>query len=128
MTEKWDQNHTLLAELTECENHVWDALVDGDRHADEAALGERFLGVYPDGFAGKTQHVQQLSNGSTMHSYTLSDIRVLTLGTDHAVLSYRAEFCRRNQNKLEGMYVSSIWERVDGGWINIFSQDTPSEN
>jgi hypothetical protein len=25
----------------------------------------------------------------------------------------------------EDMLVTSIWERRNGGWINIFSQDTP---
>ncbi|NOR61674.1 MAG: DUF4440 domain-containing protein [Rhodobacteraceae bacterium] len=128
MAEDWQQKSALQAELTKCEERVWNALVTGDQHADEAALDERFLGVYPDGFAKKSAHVQQLADGPTVQSYTLSDLRVLTLGDDHAVLSYRADFQRRTQAKPEAMYVSSIWQRLAGGWVNVFSQDTPAKH
>ncbi|WP_108813950.1 nuclear transport factor 2 family protein [Loktanella sp. Alg231-35] len=124
-SERGDED-TLLAALTRCETDVWDALVIGNMRADDAALDDGFLGVYSDGFAGKADHVQQLADGPTIQSFQLFDLRVLALGPDHAVLSYRAAYLRVHHSEPEAMYVSSIWRRKGQGWINVFSQDTPA--
>jgi hypothetical protein len=115
----------LLTEMEECETNVWEALLRGDMEADQAALHTRFLGVYPDGFASRSEHVQQLENGPTISSYKISEQKVLQLGRDLALFSYRADFTKPGHNESEVAYVSSIWERHDTGWLNIFSQDTP---
>ena len=126
MTDPGSQTTTaLLAALTACETAVWDALVRGDAAADAAALAGDFLGVYSDGFARKSDHVGQLANGPTVQSYTLSQCTARALGPVHALLCYRAQFLRPGQDTAEAMYVSSVWQRTDAGWINIFSQDTP---
>lgn len=119
-------NADLLAELTACETGVWDALVAGDMAADAAALDDGFLGVYPDGFSGKAAHAEQLAGGPTVVRYQLSDLRVMPLGPDHAVLCYLANYLRPGQSEPDAMYVSSIWKRLGAGWINVFSQDTPA--
>ncbi|MBR2657351.1 MAG: nuclear transport factor 2 family protein [Loktanella sp.] len=124
MTISQEHDDQLLVELCACEVSVWDALTRGDRQADDGALADIFLGVYSDGFAGKCDHVQQLGSGATMQSYRLSMHRVMALGAEHAVLSYRVDFLRAGKADPEAMYVSSIWQRRAGGWINIFSQDT----
>lgn len=116
----------LLAEISTCERLVWDALVTGDATADERLLSAQFLGVYPDGFAGKADHSGQLDNGPTIASYDLQDLRLLTLGPDHALLSYLAVYQRVDAKTPEQMYVSSVWERHGEGWVNLFSQDTPA--
>lgn len=115
---------TLLEALTAYETAVWDALVSGDRAADEAMLADTFLGVYSDGFVDKSDHVSQLNDGPTIADFALSDLKVQTLGADHGVLSYRADFTRIGSVVPEVMYVSSIWERRKDGWINVCSQDT----
>ena len=116
----------LLADLKACETGVWQALVDGDAKADAAALHSSFLVVYSDGFATKADHVQQLDAGPTIARFELADCRVMPLGSDHAVLSYKAVFRRPGRSADEAMYVSSIWQRHAAGWINVFSQDTPA--
>ena len=40
-------NERLLAEIAQCEQAVWDALVTGDVTADLAALDDAFLGYIP---------------------------------------------------------------------------------
>ncbi|MDN5788116.1 nuclear transport factor 2 family protein [Pseudorhodobacter sp.] len=117
----------LLISLVECETRVWEALVAGDQVADAAALHPAFLGVYADGFARKSDHVAQLGQGPTVQSYQLTDCRVMELGTDHALLSYRADFLRCGQSVPETMFVSSIWKRRARDWVNVFSQDTVAE-
>ena len=116
----------LLAELKDCETRVWEALVHGDKIADANALHADFLGVYSDGFAEKSDHVQQLEDGPTIESFALSECRILPLCNDCAVFSYRADFLKKTKTTTETMYVSSIWKRNDEGWINLFSQDTPA--
>nr|WP_298436889.1 nuclear transport factor 2 family protein [uncultured Jannaschia sp.] len=107
------------------ERGVWNALVAGDAAADRAALDPAFLGIYPDGPAGRDGHVGQLADGPTVAAYALTEARVVPLGGDVALLTYRATFARPGAAS-EAMWVSSIWRRVGGGWINIFSQDTPA--
>lgn len=114
----------LQADLIAHERRVWDALVAGDADADAQLLDDSFLGIYPDGFATKADHMAQLANGPSIARYALSDLRSRSLGAQHAVLSYRADFTRTGQTEGEAMYVTSIWEQWCGGWINILSQDT----
>lgn len=45
--------------------------------------------------------------------------------TELALLAYRADFRRKGAIRDEAYYVSSIWRRQGGAWINLFSQDTP---
>ena len=117
----------LLKDLLQAETAVWDALVKGDSQADADALSDDFLGVYPDGFSGKAAHVEQVSDGATVTRFDLSEVQARALGPDHGLLCYRADYLRPGRTETEAMYVSSIWERTETGWINIFSQDTPAD-
>lgn len=116
----------LLSEILDQETRVWQALVDGDAEADQAALHVDFLGVYPSGFATRADHCDQLRQGPTVFSFELTEARVLQLGGDHVCLSYLARYQRPGAAKADAMYVSSIWQRQGEGWLNLFSQDTPT--
>jgi hypothetical protein len=116
---------TLLEQVLAMERAVWEALVAGDAVADGALLAPGFLGVYPTGFAGRSDHVAQLAAGPTVRDYRLSAARVLPLGPDHALLAYRADYRRAGADRTETMFVASVWERTLQGWVNLFSQDTP---
>lgn len=119
-----NEQSELLEELQMCETRIWEALVDGDMQADAEKLHSDFLGVCSAGFADKFDHIQQLEDGPVVKHFFLSDCRVLPLGHDYAVLSYRAEIQWIAKTATETMYVSSIWQRNERGWINVFSQDT----
>lgn len=114
----------MLDTILGLERRVWHALVTGDAAADAALLSETFLGVYPDGFAGRSDHTGQLAHGPTVQEFNLHDTHLRHLGDDHMLLSYRAEFRRVGRDPPETMYITSIWQRGGTGWINIFSQDT----
>ena len=119
-------NDRLRDTLLACETSVWEALVSGDASADGTALAEDFLGVYPDGFSGKADHVAQLAAGPSVQRYRLSDVRIVPLGPDHAAIVYCADFVGLGKKEASRMYVTSIWRAEDGRWINIHSQDTPA--
>ena len=113
-------------EIISLERQVWEALVQGDAAADRALLHPNFIGVYSDGFADRDGHTGQLSDGPTVRTYELSDIEVKSLGADHALICYCAEFQRVRHDATELMYVSSIWRKGPAGWVNVYSQDTPA--
>ena len=110
------------------EKKVWSALASGDIATDTRLLADNFLGVYRSGFAEKADHTNQLRAGPTVAHYELSEAQIQVLSQEIVLLSYCAQWVRYNDNDLggkESMYVTSIWQRIDGAWKNVFSQDTP---
>jgi uncharacterized protein DUF4440 len=106
---------------------VWQALVDGDAEADGRLLADDFVGVYPTGFAGREEHVAQLAAGPTVRTFELSHARMLAVSDASMLLSYRAVYERVGEaTEPESMFVTSLWCRRDGQWLNVFSQDTPA--
>ncbi len=110
---------------------VWDALVEGDAETDVELLSEDFLGIYPTGFASRSDHVEQLADGPSVSEYALFEPRTFDVSDRAVMLSYRAEFQRSSGvgiGRREVMYVSSLWCQQGGRWINVFSQDTPANS
>ena len=113
-----------IDEILALETAVWQALCDGDPTADAALLADDFLGVYPSGFARAGDHAGQLEDGATVADFRIDTPMLMVLSDDHVVLAYDATY-RRPGGSEEKMYVSSIWSRRNGRWLNVFSQDTP---
>ena len=108
------------------ERDVWEALVAGDAEADRGLLADDFVGVYPTGFAGRDEHAGQLAGGPTVATYSIDRTVLIPITGDAALVAYEARFRRTADADLETMYVSSLWCRRDGRWVNTFSQDTPT--
>ncbi|MFK7803398.1 MAG: DUF4440 domain-containing protein [Anaerolineae bacterium] len=120
----------LLDTVLQLEHQVWTALAEGDVTADERLLADDFLGVYPSGFAKKTEHSGQLDSGPSIAHYEILDPQIQELSEQVVLLAYLANYVRINsgvEDKLKSMYVTSIWRQTNGVWQNIFSQDTPAE-
>jgi len=119
--------HPDIGFFVALERRVWQALTEGDSHADAELLDARFLGIYASGFASREDHAAQLAHGPTVASFSIHEPRLLTLATDVVMLSYRASFSRPGEVKaglVQTMYISSIWRQRDAFWLNVFSQDT----
>jgi hypothetical protein len=120
-----------LAFFVELERQVWEALLSGDAEADARALSADFLGVYDTGLSDRAEHAAQLAHGPLIVDYLIDRERLLPLAADTALLAYRARFRRHGEDRrapVHTMFVSSIWQRRDGGWVNVFSQDTPERD
>lgn len=117
----------LLEELLAQEHRVWAALQHGDAAADLALLAPGFLGLYPSGYADRSDHAAQLAAGPSVAQYSVEDARVLPLRDGLAMLTYLVTYARPGPERRERMWVSSLWERQAGSWVNLFSQDTPCE-
>jgi hypothetical protein len=117
------------AQFLALESKVWDALATGDMAADDRLLTDDFLGVYKTGFADRAEHVSQLRSGPTVLRYELSQPRIMTLSQDLVLLAYRADWVPNDaaENRVETMYITSIWRREGDAWRNVFSQDTPAD-
>jgi len=115
--------------FVELETRVWSALVAGDIAGDENLLADDFLGVYNSGMAGKAEHAGQLKDGPTVETYSLSDAKIQVLAEGVVLLAYLARWTRAKKdgvNQREAMYITSIWRKTNGAWLNVFSQDTPA--
>lgn len=118
-------NTEMIEKFVALETGVWEALVSGDGVADTALLSEDFLGVYETGFSNRTGHAAMLDNGSIVLKYRFEDARLRVVGDKAALLSYLACYTKPvDPAKEERMYVSSLWQEIDGQWINTISQDT----
>ncbi len=107
------------------ELQVWEALKNGDPEADAALLAEHFVGVYETGVSDKEAHCNQLRNGPIVTSYEILQPSLLKVSSDAYMLSYLAKWTAPGSSKLQKMFVSSLWQKIDGEWKNTFSQDTP---
>ncbi|MEO7369224.1 MAG: nuclear transport factor 2 family protein [Ilumatobacteraceae bacterium] len=114
-----------IEQFIELEKQVWEALRRGDAAEDTRLLSEDFLGVYPSGFSDRSGHAAQLSNGPTVVDYGLSEARLLVVSDNDVMLAYRADWhgVGADDGPPESMYVSSLWSRRAGRWVNVFSQD-----
>ena len=113
--------HCFLA----LEEQVWQAQVAGDAAAERELLPEDFLGVTTDGFMDLERHLAQLDDGPITAQYALSKARLLRLGEDAVLLSYRADARAPGAEAEETFFISSLWQRREGRWWNTVSQDTP---
>ncbi len=118
----------LLEQLLAAETTVWEALRTSDAAADRAALADDFLGVSPAGFSGPAEHAAALTAGPAVSRYRLEEARAMALGEEYGLIAYRADYQRPGGTAEESMYVASVWRRRDGGWANVFSQDTKASD
>ena len=117
-----------MDELVALESKVWDALRTGDASADLESRAEAFLGVYPSGFADRSDHADQLADGPTIAEFEIVCPHVVVLSGNDVLFAYRANFRRPGPaSPRESMFVSSVWSQRAGHWVNVFSQDTPVE-
>ena len=107
------------------EEQVWQAQVSGDAAAEREVLPADFLGVTGGGFADLERHLDELADGPITARYALSQARLLRLGEDAVLLSYRADARAPGAVHEERFYISALWQRREGRWWNTFSQDTP---
>lgn len=81
-----------IEDFLRLEAKVWQALADGDPEEDARLLSDDFLGVYPTGFADRSDHTAQLVDGPTIATFALHDARLVSISESAAILSYRADY------------------------------------
>lgn len=112
------------------------ALIDLERrfwHGDAAFYDERLTAdavmVFPPptGMLDRDAIVDALGGGDRWRSVAVSDDRVVEVGSDVALLVYRADAVRADDEGDYAAYVSSTYIREDGTWRLAAHQQTPIE-
>ena len=109
------------------ETAMWTSLVEGDGAAADGLLSSDYLGVYTTGFSDRADYIAALANGPIAASFEISESRIFVVSDTAVMYSYRADFKSRQDGPTEVMYISSLWCKREGRWVNVFSQDTPGE-
>ncbi len=111
----------------EKEKEVWEALKHKDKAAANRLLADDFVGMYDFGFFNKSEWVKQIDDQYTVDDYTIMNPKVLHPSPTTALLLYTStckgtgewsEFCSHASR------ISDLWVERDGGWLDLFSQDT----
>jgi RNA polymerase sigma factor (sigma-70 family) len=117
---------TLLA----LEKRAWEAAKNKDVATLRKTCASDFLAVYSDGTRLTLDEYCKALSLIDLKKYSLSDVRLLSLGPDAAVLIYQADTHSvvLGATLKERTQMSSIWVRRDGEWRNVFAQETPIED
>ena len=114
-------------ELLDLEREAWKALsTDGETAAAfyERVLAERVIVLLPGGMViDDRSAVVDSMRGAPWSTYELSDERVLSLGEDAAVVTYRVA-ARRGEMDYAAL-LNSTYVRSDGRWQLAVHQQTP---
>lgn len=117
----------LRDELTAIEEAAWRALsTSGDAAAEYYTdrLASDVLILLPGGMViADRDRVIASMQGEPWSSFHLSDVRVLPVGDDGAVLAYRVD-ARRGEQEYDAL-LTSTYRREDGEWRLAVHQQTP---
>jgi hypothetical protein len=117
---------TITDELISLEREAWAALATEGAAGPfyEALLADDVLMLLPGGLViDDPATVVESMAGAPWDDYTLRDERVLPLGEDAALVSYRAA-ARRGGQDYEALFAST-YVREDGTWRLAAHQQTP---
>jgi len=117
-------------EILAKEKEVWELSVREDWDGWSKLMAEDTLPVYSDGYASKAEVLQALhSSSDPQHSsnlhYSMDDVRVIPVG-EAGLIVYKVSTDSKEGEKTVSrqFYVSSLWQKHEGKWLNRFWQET----
>jgi RNA polymerase sigma factor (sigma-70 family) len=119
----------LLDTLLALEKRSWEASKRKDVARLREITAEDYVAILPEGSRLTRDEMFALLPLCDIKRYSLSDVRVLSLGPDAAVLLYQADSETVHWGKTwkEQTQFSSTWVRREGEWRNVLLQETPIE-
>ena len=88
-------------------------------------LTEDAILVWNVGIQDKQACVASIRTHAAFHKFEMADPRVVPLGADSAVLTYRATWHQEGDDHSESGYMSTVYVRRAGAWRLAFLQSTP---
>ena len=111
------------------ERRAWEAIKRQDAAAFFAVAGPEFLYVRPAGIQRLTRAGTPDSAlaGCNTRSYAIDSATVSRVGEGGAVLTYRLTLDQTCRGQLEPspVYVTAVWARRNGRWVNVTHTETP---
>ena len=112
-------------EQVELEHKGWQAL-SGENGAEfyDAFLADEAMMVLPFGILDRDACVEAIAAAPPWLSFDLSDMRVVVLSDDSAMVVYKARAQREGLPEYRAV-MNTTYVRRDGEWLIAFHQQTP---
>jgi RNA polymerase sigma factor (sigma-70 family) len=116
----------LVDTLFTMEKQGWEATRRKDAASLRKVHADDFVAILADGSRLTRDEYFAVFPLFEIKSYSLSDAKLLALGPDAAILTYKAdtETVILGETEKGQTQVSSTWVRRDGKWMNVFYQET----
>ena len=114
--------------VVELERRGWQAAVNRDNEADAALLADDFQNIAEYGVWDKTKFAQTVIDPNyLLKAFSVSDVRFSQPAPTVVLLTYKATQVGTDHGKPlpSPLYISSVWVKRDGKWLNVLFQDTP---
>lgn len=116
----------LAAELLALEQGFWGASTDPSYYEEHVAEEAVMIFPYGVGPMDKRQVLYTVgANAEGWDAYELSEVHVVPLCADAALITYRAVAERGGDDPFEA-FVASAYVRANGDWLLVFHQQTLS--
>jgi hypothetical protein len=109
----------LVQDILEVEKKAWEGVKNSDPNAMKALLSDEFLEVTESGRRNLQEALKSYAEPAGFKTYQLSEIKVISLSTNSAVLSYLAKMDSKSS-----AYVCAVYVNRGQGWKLVHWQAT----
>jgi len=94
----------------------WDGWKNQDAASNNAIIAEDFNSFWPDGSRHTGKPTAQQMSDQSITGYKLSQLRVVPVGADSALVTYFADVKTPGDNAFQ-MAVGEVWVKRNGQWL-----------
>jgi uncharacterized protein (TIGR02246 family) len=118
----------VAIEIEALERRGWEAL-SGSAGADFYAgvMAEDGIMVFPGSVLDRAASLRAIAAAPPWSAFDLADLRVIELGPDSALVTYRASSRREGEAAYEAL-MTSVYARRDGAWKLVLHQQSPERS
>ena len=122
------QDSALQQEVIGHERQELDALKNADYKAFSDLIADDAVFLDPHGHAGKKEVVEHVKNFKLL-DYTMSDVHFVHLSDHSGLVTYKLSqhASAAGHEFTTTVFASAIWEKRNGKWATLFSQETPAK-
>jgi hypothetical protein len=122
-------NKALEEKIVALEKQGWEAIKNKDWNGLSSLLTEDFVEVGEMGIRGKSAAMEDLKANLTLTEYSMEDAKVLELGKDAGLLTYRLlqKGSYKGENLPSKTNCSAAYVRRGGKWVNVSFQQTAAK-
>lgn len=118
----------IEADLVELEKRFWEAPGDASVYREKMVEDGWVLMPPPAGMMGRDRTADAVESSPPWVTYELHDINCVELGSDAAVLTYRAVASREDRSEPYEALISSTYRNDNGEWKLVTHQQTPQHD
>jgi len=108
-----EMTHAITAQL----NAQWEGWKNQDPAPNEAIIADDFHSFWPDGSRHVGRPTAQQMSEQPISGYRLSELRVVPVGADTALVTYFADIKTPGNDTEFHMAVGESWVRRNGRWL-----------